>query len=66
MKLLSPGEQFANNYDLANHTLRFEGKVRGENVYRNSDDEKLVVKRLEQWYDTGHTDITKLRNNVCL
>lgn len=64
MKLLSPGEQFANNYDFANHSLRFEGKVSGEPVYRNSDDSKLVVKRQEQWYDTGHTDITELRHAV--
>jgi len=61
MKLLTPGEQFANNYDLANHTLRFVGKVNGEAVYRNADDAKLVVKRKGRWYDTGYTDITELR-----
>ena len=66
MKLLPPGEQFACNYDFGRHTLRFEGKVNGEPVYQHADgDGRLVVKRRELWYDTGHTDITALRASPC-
>ena len=66
MRLLSNGEQFVCNYDFGRHTLKFEGKVDDVEVYRHADaphNNELVVRKMCQWYGTGHTDITELRHN---